>query len=69
MQLKRMRWVGCAAWMVVKRTMYRLLVVKPEGKRLLGRPRHRWANNIRMDFGEVGWSGVAWIGLAQDRVM
>jgi hypothetical protein len=46
---------------------YRLLVVKPEGKRPLGRPRCRWVDNIRMDLREVGWSGVDWIGLAQDR--
>jgi hypothetical protein len=42
-------------------------VGKPEGKRPLGRPRHRWVDNIRMDLGEVGWGDVDWIGLAQDR--
>jgi hypothetical protein len=42
-------------------------VGKPEGKRPLGGPRHRWVDNIRMDLGEVGWSDVDWIGLAQDR--
>jgi hypothetical protein len=42
-------------------------VGKPEGKRPLGRPRCRWADNIRMDLGEVGWGDVDWIGLAQDR--
>jgi hypothetical protein len=50
-----------------KKNAYRLLVGKPEGKRPLGRPRRRWVNNIRMDLGEVGWSDVDWIGLAQDR--
>jgi hypothetical protein len=50
-----------------KRNSYRLLVVKPEGKRLLGRPRCRWVDNIWMDLGEIGWGGVDWIGLAQDR--
>jgi hypothetical protein len=50
-----------------KRTAHRLLVGKPEGKRPLGRPRHRWVDNIRMDLGEVGWSDVDWIGLAQDK--
>jgi hypothetical protein len=44
-----------------------LLVGKPEGKRPLGRPRLRWVDNIKMDLGEVGWSDVDWIGLAQDR--
>jgi hypothetical protein len=50
-----------------KRNAYRLLVGKPEGKRQLGRPRHRWVDNIRMDLGEMGWGDVDWIGLAQDR--
>jgi hypothetical protein len=45
-----------------KRNMYRLLVGKPEGKRPLARPRHRWMDNIKMD-----WGSVDWIGLAQDR--
>jgi hypothetical protein len=48
-------------------TRYRLLLGKPEGRRPLGRPRHRWLNNIRMNLVEVGWSDVDWIGLAQDR--
>jgi hypothetical protein len=42
-------------------------VGKPEGKRSLGRPRHRWFDNIRMDLVEVGWDDVDWIGEAQDR--
>jgi hypothetical protein len=42
-------------------------VGKPEGKTPLGRPRRGWVDNIRMDLGEVGWGGVDWIGLAQDR--
>jgi hypothetical protein len=50
-----------------KRNAYRILVGKPEGKRPLGRPRHRWVDNIRKDLGEVGWGEVDWIGLAQDR--
>jgi hypothetical protein len=50
-----------------KRNAYRLLVGKPEGRRLLGRPGCRWVDNIRMDLGEVGWSDVDWIGLAQDK--
>jgi hypothetical protein len=52
-----------------KRNAYRLLVVKPEGKRPLGRPRRRWVDNIRLDLGEVEWCDVDWIGLAQDRNM
>jgi hypothetical protein len=50
-----------------KRNAYRLLMGKPEGKRPLGRPRHRLVDNIRKDLGEVGWGDVDWIGLAQDR--
>jgi hypothetical protein len=50
-----------------KRIAYRLLVGKPEGKKPLGRPRHRWVDNIRMYLGEVGWGGVDWVGLTQDR--
>jgi hypothetical protein len=42
-------------------------VGKPEGKRPLGRPRHRWVDNIKMDLLEIGWGGVDWIGLAEDR--
>jgi hypothetical protein len=49
-----------------KRNAYRLLVGKPEGKRL-GRPRRRREDNIRMDLGDVGWGEVGWIGLAKDR--
>jgi hypothetical protein len=50
-----------------KRNAYRLLVGKPEGKRPLERERHRYVDNISLDFGEVGWGDVDWIGLAQDR--
>jgi hypothetical protein len=50
-----------------KRNIYRLLVETPEGKRALGRPRHRWVDNIKMDLSEIGLSVVDWIGLAQDR--
>jgi hypothetical protein len=44
-----------------------LLVGKPEGKGTLGRPRLRWVDNIRKDLGEVGWGGVDWICVAQNR--
>ena len=46
--------------------MYRVLVGKPEGKRLLERPRHRWEDNIKMDLQEVGCGDLDWIELAQD---
>jgi len=50
-----------------ERGVYRVLVGKPEGRRPLGRPRRRWADNIRMDLREVGCGYMDWIGLAQDR--
>jgi len=46
------------------RGVYRVLVRKPEGKRQLGRPRRRWADNIKMDLQEVGCGGMDWIELA-----
>jgi hypothetical protein len=53
--------------MAEKRNSYRILVGRPEGKRPLGRPRHRLVDNIKMDLLEIGWSDADWIGLAQDR--
>jgi hypothetical protein len=50
-----------------KRGVYRVSVWEPEGKRPLGRPRHRLENNILMDFQEVGCGDMDWIKLAQDR--
>jgi hypothetical protein len=50
-----------------KRNAYRILVVKPEGKRPLGRPRRRWEDNIGIDLREIGWGDMDWINLAQDR--
>ena len=49
---RRMRWAGHVAHMVEERGAYKVLVGKPEGKRPLGRPRHRWVDNIRMDLQE-----------------
>jgi hypothetical protein len=51
----------------VKRNAYRILVGKPEGKRPLGRPRHGWKNDMKIDLKEIGWGGMYWIHLAQDR--
>jgi hypothetical protein len=50
-----------------KRNTYRILVGKLEGKRPLGRPRRRWVDNIKIDLKEIGWDGMDWIDLAQDR--
>jgi hypothetical protein len=49
------------------RGVYRVLVGRPEGKRPLGRPRHRWEDNIKLDLRETGTDGANWIQLAQDR--
>ena len=49
------------------RDVHRILVGKPEGKRPLGRPRHRWEDNIEMDLQEVGGGCGDWMELAQDR--
>ena len=62
---RRLRWAGHVARMR-ESGAYRVLVGKPKGKRPLGRPRHRWEDNIKMDIQEVGW-GMDWIDLAQDR--
>jgi hypothetical protein len=50
-----------------ERSVYRILVGKPEGKRPLGIPRCRWEDNVKVDLQEVGCGGLDWIGLAQDR--
>jgi hypothetical protein len=64
---RRMRWAGHVARMGEEKRMCRVLVGKPEGRRLLGRPRRRWVDNIRMDLQEVGCGYMDWIGLAQHR--
>jgi hypothetical protein len=64
---RRMRWAGYVARMGEERNVYRILMGKPEEKRLLERPRRRWEDGIRMDLRETGWGSVDWIQLAQDR--
>jgi hypothetical protein len=64
---RRMRWAGHVVYMRKERGVYRVLVGKPEGNKPLGRPRHRWENNIKMDLREVGCGSMDWIELAQDR--
>jgi hypothetical protein len=61
---RRLRWVG---W-VEGRGVYRVLVGRPKGKRPMGRCRHRWEDNIKLDLRDMGIDGVKWIWLAQDRV-
>jgi hypothetical protein len=50
---RRKRWAGHVARMVARRSVYRILVGKPEGRRSLGRPRRRWVDNIKMDLREI----------------
>jgi hypothetical protein len=50
-----------------KRNAYRIMAGKPEGKRPLGRTRRRWVDNIKMDLREMGWGGMDWIDVVQDR--
>jgi len=63
----RMRWEGHVACIGERKGVYRVLVGKPEGKRPLGRLRHRWEDNNKMDLQEVGCGGMDWIELVQDR--
>jgi hypothetical protein len=64
---RRMRWAGHVARMGERRGVYKILLGKPEGKRPLGRLRHRWEGNIKMDLEEVRCEGMGWIDLAQDK--
>ena len=64
---RRMRWAGHVARMNGRRGVYRVLMVKPERKRPLGKPRRRWEDNIKMDLQELGCESMDWIELAQDR--
>ena len=61
---RRMRWVGHIAHIGERRGIFQVLVGKPEGKRPLGRLRHRWEDNIKMELQEVGCAGMDWIELA-----
>jgi hypothetical protein len=61
---RRLRWAGHAACMGLRRGAYKALVGKPEGMRPLGKPRHRWKDNIKMDIQEAGWgayTGYIWL--------
>jgi hypothetical protein len=48
--------------------VYRILIGSPEVNRPLGRPRHRWEDNVKLDLREIGIDGANWIRVAQDRV-
>ncbi|KAJ4443963.1 hypothetical protein ANN_05752 [Periplaneta americana] len=63
----RLRWAEHVARMGESRNAYRVLIGRAEEKRLLGKPRRRWEDNIKMELREVGYDGRDWINLAQDR--
>jgi hypothetical protein len=64
---RRIKWAEHLERMGEKRNAYRILVGKPEAERPLEIPRRRWVDNIKMVLSKIGWSGVDWIDLAQDR--
>jgi hypothetical protein len=68
---RRVRWTWHAARMEEKSNAYRILVGKPEGKsegeRPLRRPRRRWVDTIKMNLRNIGWGGMDWFDLVQDR--
>jgi hypothetical protein len=53
--------------MGIKTNAYRMLMGKSEGKRALGRPRHRWEDNIKIDLREIGWDDMDWINLTEGK--
>jgi hypothetical protein len=67
MKSRKMKWAGHVARMGEKSNAYRILVGKPEGKKPLQRPRRMWVDNIKIDLREIGWDGMDWIDLVQDR--
>jgi len=66
-ETRKMRWAGHVARVRERRVVYRVLLGKPEGKRLLVRPRSRWEDTIERNLLEVGCGGVDWIELTKDK--
>jgi hypothetical protein len=64
---RRWRWAGHVTHMGGERKVYKVLLGKLKGKRPLRRPKHRWENGINMNLRQIGWEGMEWIHLAQDR--
>jgi hypothetical protein len=64
--MEKIRWAGHVACMG-KGEVHTELVGRLKGRRPFGRPRHRWEDNIKMNLQEVGWRGMDWMKLAQDR--
>jgi hypothetical protein len=64
---RRIRWAGSVAGLGEKRNTCMVLVGRPEQKRPLRRPRHRWEDNIKIDLRDIAWGVMDWIHLlAQD---
>jgi hypothetical protein len=66
MKSRRVRWAGHVARME-ENNAYMVLIANPEENRQPGRPIRMWVDNIKMDLREIGWAGMDWIDLAQDR--
>jgi hypothetical protein len=66
MKSRKMRWAVHVARMSDKRNTYGILVGKPEGNRPLGKPRHKWVDNIKIDLRDIGWD-IDWIDLAENK--
>jgi hypothetical protein len=64
---RRMSWAGHVAYEGEKRNTNMISVGTSEGKSPLGKPRHRWEDNIKMDLRDLGWGGVDWIVMVEDR--
>ena len=64
---RKLRWVGHVSRMEEGRSAFKILTVKPTGKRPFGRPRRRWEDNIRMNLEEIGVNAGNWVDSAQDR--
>jgi hypothetical protein len=64
---RTLRWADHEACIDGKRNAYKYFVIKPERKKLLGKPKRTWEDSIQMAFMEMGWSGMDWIYLPRDR--
>jgi hypothetical protein len=65
---RTMRWAGHVMHMGERRGAYRVLVGKPKRERSLGRPRHRWEDNIKIDLQEMDggvWTGLSWLRIGK----
>ena len=66
-KLRRLGWAGHVVRMEEGRSAFRILTGTPTGKRRLGKPRHRWEDNIRMDLNEIGIHTRNWVNLVEDK--